>query len=130
MDIYDVGTVQHYSMWLPCKTNHNCNIKMNKYCTVMQFIMCVVFDSIKNHELKNSTVNSVSLFMEKGESSELWGKINQHVSFLHWSLPGLVTLQNLFPTSDSWLRSKNPKRSVEINARDNEDETSVPDSDQ
>jgi hypothetical protein len=47
MDAYDVGTVQHYSMWLPCKTNHNCNRKTNKYCIVMQFIMCVVFDSIK-----------------------------------------------------------------------------------
>jgi hypothetical protein len=30
MDIYDVGTVQHFSMWLTCTTIHNCNMKMKK----------------------------------------------------------------------------------------------------
>ncbi len=32
---------------------HTYNRKKNKYCIVMQFIMCVFFDSIKNHKLEN-----------------------------------------------------------------------------
>jgi hypothetical protein len=47
MDLYDVGIVQHYSMWLSCKKKTHLQQKTNKYCTVMQFIMCVFFDSIK-----------------------------------------------------------------------------------
>ena len=58
MDIYDVGTVQHYSMWWTCKTYHNCNMKKNKYRTVMQFILCVVFDSIKTMNWKASVCDA------------------------------------------------------------------------
>ncbi len=58
-------TVQQNSVALDSRTcvvlwrwaNHNCNMKTNKYCTVMQFIMCVVFDSIKTMNWK-ANVNS------------------------------------------------------------------------
>ncbi len=58
MEIDDVGTVQHYSMWLSGKKHtHN---RKNKYCIVMQFIMYVFFDSIKTINLikLRGTINS------------------------------------------------------------------------
>ena len=51
MDIYDVGTVQHYSMWLTCTTNHNCNMKNEQilYYDAIYYVRRLWFN--KNHEL-------------------------------------------------------------------------------
>ncbi len=56
MDIYDVGTVQHYSMWLTCKTNHNCNMKTEQilYCDAIYYVRRLWFN--KNHELESYTI--------------------------------------------------------------------------
>ncbi len=52
MDIYDVGTVQHYSMWLTSKTNHNSNMKNEQilYYDAIYYVRRLWFN--KNHEFE------------------------------------------------------------------------------
>ncbi len=65
MDLYDAGTVQHYSMWLSCKNTPITEKEQILYCDAIYYVRLLWFN--KNHKLEtyffSSKVSSFSLFL-------------------------------------------------------------------